>query len=116
MLSTPWLVSLVAEDYALTPSGIDLLQSGHNETYAVEVGGNRSAFRVYGEEKSWIRGVGDLLFELDLLTDLRTVGAPVSHPIGRPSGDPLGGWPSSGGTGTAPYFRGVGAERSTSRI
>lgn len=101
MLSTSEVGQLVAEDYALKPSKVSLIESGHNDTYSVETNGARYAFRVYGQDKSWIRGPGDLLFELDLLTHLRVQGAPVSFPIGRRSGDSLGG--SSSPTGDRYY-------------
>lgn len=97
MLSTSEVGQLVAEDYALRPSRIGLIQSGHNDTYAVETDDAGFAFRVYGQEKSWIREVDDLRFELDLLTHLRAQRAPVSHPIERRSGDTLGSLPSSTG-------------------
>lgn len=97
MLSTSEVGQLVAEDYALKPSRISLIHSGHNDTYAVETDSARFAFRIYGQDKSWIREASDLRFELDLLTHLRAQRAPVSHPIERRSGETLGGWSSSTG-------------------
>lgn len=97
MLSTSEVGRLVADDYALRPTGISLIASGHNDTYAVDADGIRFAFRVYGQDKSWIRGAGDLRFELDLLTHLRAERAPVSFPIELRSGDTLGVSQSSAG-------------------
>ncbi|MBO0812772.1 MAG: phosphotransferase, partial [Microlunatus sp.] len=88
---------MVADDYALKPTRISLIESGHNDTYAVQTGRARFAFRVYGQDKSWIREVSDLRFELDLLSHLRAQRAPVSFPIERRSGDTLGTWSSSTG-------------------
>lgn len=97
MLSTSGVGQLIADDYALKPTRISLIASGHNDTYAVETDQTRIAFRVYGQVKSWIRQAGDLRFELDLLTHLRTQSAPVSFPIERRSGETLGTWSSPTG-------------------
>lgn len=96
MLSTSEVRQLVADDYALEPTRISLIESGHNDTYAVETDGTRFAFRVYGPGKSWIREPNDLRFELDLLAHLRAHHAPVSFPIERRSGDTLGTRSSTG--------------------
>lgn len=90
MLSTSEVSRLVADEYALKPTGTELIGSGHNDSYAVETDRARYAVRVYGEGKPWIKGPEDLRFELDLLTHLRARGAPVSYPIQRRSGDSLG--------------------------
>lgn len=97
MLSTSEVSQLVAGDYALEPTRIRLIASGHNDTYAVETDGMRFAFRVYGQGKSWIREASDLRFELDLLAHLRAQDAPVSFPVERRSGDTLGTWSSPTG-------------------
>lgn len=88
---------MVAEDYALGPARISLIQCGHNDTYAVETDSARFAFRIYGQDKSWIREASDLRFEVDLLAHLHAQHAPVSYPIERRSGETLGCWSSSGG-------------------
>ena len=73
---------LVAEQYCLgTPTQVELLTRGHNDTYVVETTDDRYAFRVYGPSKPWIRGDDDLRFELDLLTHLHAHRAPVSYPL-----------------------------------
>lgn len=104
MLSTSEVGRLVADDYALRPTRISLIESGHNDTYAIETDGIRFAFRVYGHDKSWIRGASDLRFEHDLLTHLRAEGTPVSFPIERRSGDTLGAWSSSAGNRSYALF------------
>lgn len=83
--------SLVAERYRLgTPTRVELLTTGHNDTYVVETTDGRYAFRVYGASKSWIRGDDDLRFELDLLTHLHAHQAPVSYPLPTRDGTTLG--------------------------
>jgi Ser/Thr protein kinase RdoA (MazF antagonist) len=97
MLSTSEVSRLIAGDYALEPTRVRLIVSGHNDTYAIETDRMRFAFRVYGQSKSWIREASDLRFELDLLTHLRVQDAPVSYPVERRSGDTLGTWSSPSG-------------------
>lgn len=90
VLNTSELGQLITGDYALEPTRIRLIANGFNDIYAVETDGMRFAFRLYGQDKSWIREESDLRFELDLLTHLRAQDAPVSFPIERLSGDTLG--------------------------
>lgn len=97
MLSTSEVARLIVDDYAISPTQISLLESGHNDTYAVDTTQSKFAFRVYGQNKSWIREVSDLRFELDLLTHLHAQHVPVSYPIKRQSGDTLGECASSTG-------------------
>ncbi|SDS57514.1 phosphotransferase [Microlunatus soli] len=90
MLSTADVGRVIEDDYGRTPTRISLIMSGHNDSYRVETDEATYAFRVYGEGKSWIRGVADLRFELDLLSHLGDRGAPVSTPVARRNGDVLG--------------------------
>ena len=97
MLSTSEVGQLVGNDYGLDQAAVRLIHSGHNDTYAVEAAAGRYAFRVYGQDKSWIGEASDLRFELDLLTHLRSLDAPVSFPVPRRCGDTLGTRSSSTG-------------------
>ncbi|MFT4164492.1 MAG: phosphotransferase, partial [Microlunatus sp.] len=90
--------SLVAERYGLgTPTRVELLTKGQNDTYVVQTTDDRYVFRVYGSGKPWIRGDDDLRFELDLLTHLHTHQAPVSHPLPTRDGSTLGQISTSAG-------------------
>lgn len=92
------LMQLVKEHYAIgTPTRIELLAAGHNDTYLVEAASGPYALRVYGPTKTWISGPGDYQFELDLLTHLHQQQAPVSWPVQRRGGDLLGQLPTPAG-------------------
>lgn len=89
---------LVAKKYCLgTPTRVELLTRGHNDTYVVETADDRYAFRVYGSGKPWIRSDDDLRFELDLLSHLRAHHAPVSYPLPTRDGSTLGHVSTSAG-------------------
>lgn len=93
---------LVATEYDLgTPTGIRLLNSAGNDTFAVEVSGVRYALRIYGRHRWYISGPGDYRFEHGLLQHLHAEGVPVSVPIPRRDGDPLG---RVAGLDGNPYF------------
>ena len=98
VLSTSEVGQLIANDYALRPTSVRLIAHGVNDTYAVAADETSYAFRIYGHDKSWIRNTGDLRFELDLLTHLSTLQAPVSSPLERRDGDTLGSRRSATGT------------------
>ncbi|MEQ7123652.1 phosphotransferase [Actinopolymorpha sp. B11F2] len=85
------LVRMVATEYDVgIPTGCRLMESGLNDTYAVEVDGSCYALRLHGQNKPWIAGEGDLRFELSLLDHLHAEGVPVSVSVRRRDGDSLG--------------------------
>ena len=90
--------TLANEQYAVgTPTRVELLTTGHNDTYVVETAVDRYAFRVYGASKSWIRGDDDLQFELGLLTHLHAHRAAISYPLNTRGGTTLGHVSTSAG-------------------
>ncbi len=103
VLGAPEASQLIANNYALRPTSVRLIAHGVNDTYTVVADGRRYAFRIYGQDKPWIRNTDDLRFELDLLTHLSKLRAPVSPPPPPPppeqrDGDTLGTWQSPTGT------------------
>ena len=90
-VSTSEVASLVATEYDIgTPDACYLMQSGLNDTYAVDIAGNFFALRLHGAQKWWIAGQEDLRFELDLLIFLHAQGLPISYPLPRRNGALLG--------------------------
>nr|WP_238362594.1 phosphotransferase [Actinopolymorpha pittospori] len=73
------------------------MNSGGNDTYAVEISGVRYALRIYGRHRWYVSGPDDYRFELGLLDHLHAEGVPVSVPIRRRDGDPLGRVPTTDG-------------------
>ena len=91
--------ALVAVEYDLgRPDHCQLLSSGINDVFLIEIGAARYALRVQPLAKWWARGEDELRFELDLLDHLRSQQVPVSYPIPRRNGDPLGSTLTLGGS------------------
>jgi Ser/Thr protein kinase RdoA (MazF antagonist) len=85
------LLNLVATEYDLgTPDRCILMHSGLNDSYRIEIEDQRYALRLHGDEKWWIGGRADLLFELDLVTFLHGEGLPIAFPLPKREGDLLG--------------------------
>ncbi len=97
-MSTSDAASLVAAEYGFgAPGACRLMQANRNDTYAVEIAGQRFALRIYElRDKWWIAGESDLRFELDLLNHLHGENVPVSFPLPRRNGDVLGRFGTSG--------------------
>lgn len=85
------LARWVANEYEFgTPADVELMHSGVNDSYAVEIEGVRYALRIYGHARWYIGGPNDYRFELGLLNHLRGEGVPVSVPVPRRDGELLG--------------------------
>ncbi|HWI61983.1 MAG TPA: phosphotransferase [Symbiobacteriaceae bacterium] len=85
------LAQLLATEYDLPhPVTCRLLRRGYNDQYIVTAGDQRYVLRVYLHGKYWIRGEGDLRFELDMLDHLRSEGIGVACAIPRQNGERLG--------------------------
>lgn len=67
-----------------------LIRRGFNDTYAVDLNGTRVVARVYLAGKYYLRGEGDIHFELELLRHLAQSGVSVSTPVPRSDGALLG--------------------------
>ena len=80
----------VADAYDRSGATATLIRRGFNDSYAIEHGGDRAVARVYLAGKYYLRGEGDIHFELELLRHLSDNGVRVSAPMARSDGSVLG--------------------------
>ena len=74
--------ALVREMYNIAqPIKVTFLRRSFNDHYLISSKNNQYILRVYLNEKRYINGMTDLMFELDLLEHLAQNNLPVAYPI-----------------------------------
>ena len=74
--------ALVREMYNIAqPIKVTFLRRSFNDHYLISSENNQYILRVYLNEKRYINGMTDLMFELDLLEHLAQNNLPVAYPI-----------------------------------
>ena len=72
----------VCEMYNIAqPIKVTFLRRSFNDHYLISTENNQYILRVYLNEKRYINGMTDLMFELDLLEHLAQNNLPVAYPI-----------------------------------
>jgi Ser/Thr protein kinase RdoA (MazF antagonist) len=75
------LVALEATYNLSRPIKCKFLRGSFNDHFSVDANGSRFVLRLYKNNKSHIRNIADIRFELDFLEYLHTKGIPVAFPI-----------------------------------
>ena len=84
------VAAAIAEAYDRSGATASLIRRGFNDTYAIDQGDDRTVARVYLAGKYYLRGKGDIHYELELLRHLSDSGLRVSAPLARSDGSLLG--------------------------
>jgi len=90
-LTSDEVLNVIGEHYQL--DDIDycmFLTRGFNDSYVLEVEGDRYIFRVYAEGKYYIKSDDAYRFELKLLEHLKKQGVPVAAVVSTAKGELLG--------------------------
>lgn len=89
-VSPAYLSEILIRDYSLLAPQVKLIRRGFNDVYLVEDDQQKYILRVYLQNKYWLSGLEDILFEIDMLDHLQGKGVSVSYSLPRGDGSKLG--------------------------